>query len=372
MTPMVPNNDLHERVPDIGIARPKTTTPFQPPLSMMASTSTLYVPIASPPTPAPSPRLSMSSRPPFHADFTSHISHSPPHTPLPFSLDPGPQSQPEFASLASPDARLQYLSALLHACTPAELLFISNTIAPMLKRDFLRDLPTELALYVLGFVDTPKTLARAAQVSRGWRARVGDEWTWKRMCDFYCFDTDRRRVLARAGAADGEGDESGSGGAGAGAGDGEGEEPLVEMERFADYPLDPALQWLAAKNRKKHQQGSGSGSVSGALRSRELLDTSFSYRRYFQYSYKTSASSRPSSFLHPLTTPFCTSDELAHKRPAPAHTPRPFANPQPQPRRGRDYVRGARRRLGHRRAREHADTRVQRQDGRLGADAGGA
>ena len=92
------------------------------------------------------------------------------------------------------------------------------------------------------------------------------------MCDFYYFDTDRSGVRHAI--------------------DEDEEEPLVEMERFADYPLDPALQWLIAKNRKKQQKPPAKPSVciTDALRPRELLDKSFSYRRYFKYSYKTSKS----------------------------------------------------------------------------------
>ena len=43
-----------------------------------------------------------------------------------------------FTSSHSPQTRRQILTALLHqACTPNELLLLSQTIAPSLKRDFL-------------------------------------------------------------------------------------------------------------------------------------------------------------------------------------------------------------------------------------------
>jgi F-box and WD-40 domain protein CDC4 len=167
-------------------------------------------------------------------------------------------------------ARRQYLASLLNECTPTELLFISATIAPLLKRDFLKELPTELSLYILCFVDDPRTLARASQVSRHWQTLLSDEWTWKRMCDFYYFDTDRTVIRHPV--------------------DDDDEEPLMEMERFADYPLDPALEWLIANKRKSQQKLEPKPSVciTDALRPRELLDKYFSYRRYFKYSYKTS------------------------------------------------------------------------------------
>ncbi|KAJ3772212.1 hypothetical protein FB446DRAFT_800973 [Lentinula raphanica] len=95
---------------------------------------------------------------------------------------------PLLALPQNPALRRQYLSAIIHACIPNELLFISTTIAPLsLNRDFLRALPPELALHVLRFVDTPKTLARAAQVSQWWKKLVNDESSWKRMCAQYEF-----------------------------------------------------------------------------------------------------------------------------------------------------------------------------------------
>lgn len=179
--------------------------PYQP-TAMGESSSTLYVPIASPPTPAPSPPLTMSARPILPPDALSQG----------FSLsafDPAQLSRREFANLAAlgPSTRRQYLVSLLSECTASELLFISTTIAPLLKRDFLKELPTELSLYILCFVDEPRTLTRASQVSRHWQTLLSDEWVWKRMCDFYQFDPDRRQV------------------------DEDEEEVLVEMDWFVDF-----------------------------------------------------------------------------------------------------------------------------------------
>ncbi|EIM80293.1 WD40 repeat-like protein [Stereum hirsutum FP-91666 SS1] len=128
------------------------------------------MPVLSPPTPAPSPR------PQSHGTSSS----------LTFLdiNDPFQLSRREFASLSAlgPSLRRQYLAALLADCNPSELLFISTTIAPLLKRDFLKELPAELALHVLRFVDEPKTLARAGQVSRYWCGLLKDESLWRRMC----------------------------------------------------------------------------------------------------------------------------------------------------------------------------------------------
>ncbi|EJD00002.1 WD40 repeat-like protein [Fomitiporia mediterranea MF3/22] len=123
------------------------------------------MPIVSPPTPAPSPR-----------PISSVLSTA--------SADVAHASRLEFSSLKSsgPTARQQYLAALLADCSPAELLFVSNTIAPLLKRDFLRDLPIELSLHILDYIDDARTLARASRVSRFWNSLMRDEATWRRMC----------------------------------------------------------------------------------------------------------------------------------------------------------------------------------------------
>ncbi|KAF7289425.1 hypothetical protein HMN09_01336100 [Mycena chlorophos] len=113
---------------------------------------TIYMPVLSPPTPAASPGPEQDS------------------FPMAFSL-------PQNTAL-----RQKYLASLLHSLTPSELLFVSTTIAPLLKRDFVADLPIELALMVLSFVDDPKTLARASCVSRRWRELVSDDAIWRGMC----------------------------------------------------------------------------------------------------------------------------------------------------------------------------------------------
>ncbi|KAF4569447.1 F-box domain-containing protein [Pleurotus pulmonarius] len=141
----------------------------------------LYIPIEPPPTPAPSP---------------------------------GPEQD-------NP-ARLQYLASILHGCTPSELRFISLSIAPLLKRDFLRDLPIELGLHILSYIHDPDTLAYLSQVSKSWRQVVRDESVWRRMCDLYHFPTGIRPTNSR-------------------------NEPLKELEEFADKPMDPALEWLASR-----------------------------------------------------------------------------------------------------------------------------
>ncbi|KAI5995454.1 WD40-repeat-containing domain protein [Pisolithus albus] len=143
-----------------------------PPTSL---SSTIYVPVASPPTPAPSPGPTLITPNPMQVQLTQY--------------DPVSLSRIEFANLAAhgPAARRRYLASLLGDCTHSELLFISQTITPMLKRDFFAKLPPELAYHILSFIDDPKTLARTGQVCRRWRDLVTDEYLWKRLCQHYNF-----------------------------------------------------------------------------------------------------------------------------------------------------------------------------------------
>ena len=105
-----------------------------------------------------------------------------PYTGLPLFLQA--QSEPmliytqlltNFTPSHSPQIWRQILTALLQACTPNELLFLSQTIVPLLKRDFLISLPLELGLHVLTSIDDPRALIRASLVRKWWHRMVRDE-----------------------------------------------------------------------------------------------------------------------------------------------------------------------------------------------------
>lgn len=130
----------------------------------MSNLPTLYMPVVSPPTPAPSPGPSSNVFPHIASVSTSH-----------------------FAQLSHSQRRL-FLSALLSECSPDDLLFISSNLSTLLRRDFIRDLPPELALYILGFLDEPTSLLRAGRVSRYWHSLIADDWLWKRLCAVYKFE----------------------------------------------------------------------------------------------------------------------------------------------------------------------------------------
>ncbi|KAF9919066.1 hypothetical protein BX616_002119 [Lobosporangium transversale] len=83
------------------------------------------------------------------------------------------------------DLTLQHslLASLVEVCSTPQLTFLNSIIAPKLKRDFLRDLPLELAHHILSFIDDPQSLARVSQVSRFWHQLIETEdWVWRAQC----------------------------------------------------------------------------------------------------------------------------------------------------------------------------------------------
>ena len=137
----------------------------------------LYIPIASPPTPAPSPG-------PFALDHdqadlsvaTSHLSHGTGFQQFAYDLTR------DFSSL-NEQARLDFLDKIIAQCTVKELSHVSAIINPLLKRDFLRELPTELALHVLSYIaDLHELVKNVAGVCKHWRRLSNDDWLWRRMC----------------------------------------------------------------------------------------------------------------------------------------------------------------------------------------------
>ena len=85
---------------------------------------------------------------------------------------------------AMPEEMKKYLVyQYLRRCSKGVLHFIADVVNPALKCDFIRTLPLELSLTVIGHLDA-KTLCRAAQVSKKWRQVIdSSETTWKRLFD---------------------------------------------------------------------------------------------------------------------------------------------------------------------------------------------
>lgn len=76
-------------------------------------------------------------------------------------------------------ALLALLASLFPHLTPVQL---ASLLPDDRRRDFLRDLPVEVALHVLTWVEDARTLVRVARVSRAWRCLGEDEGIWKMLC----------------------------------------------------------------------------------------------------------------------------------------------------------------------------------------------
>lgn len=85
---------------------------------------------------------------------------------------------------AMPEEMKSYLVyQFLRRCSKPVLHFVADVVNPALKCDFLRLLPVELCLNVIGNLDV-QTLCRAAQVSKRWRTLIdSSEKVWKRLFD---------------------------------------------------------------------------------------------------------------------------------------------------------------------------------------------
>lgn len=83
----------------------------------------------------------------------------------------------------TPALQSYFIFTFLKRSSVPVLQTINNIIAPSLRRDFLADLPPELGVHVLGFLDA-KSLCRASVVCRGWNRLVDGEWrVWKDRLD---------------------------------------------------------------------------------------------------------------------------------------------------------------------------------------------
>ena len=85
---------------------------------------------------------------------------------------------------AMPEEMKSYLIyQFLRRCSKPVLHFVADVVNPALKCDFLRLLPVELGLNIIGNLDA-KTLCCAAQVSKRWRELIDtSEKVWKRLFD---------------------------------------------------------------------------------------------------------------------------------------------------------------------------------------------
>eukprot|EP00842_Homolaphlyctis_polyrhiza_P003176 jgi/Hompol1/385/HPOL_005305-RA len=78
----------------------------------------------------------------------------------------------------SEEQRAELAMQLLLSVSSAARAGFAARLAPLLQRDFVSQLPAELAVAVLSFTDA-RTLGRAAQVCRRWRAIATENAVWK-------------------------------------------------------------------------------------------------------------------------------------------------------------------------------------------------
>ncbi|CAI7672484.1 unnamed protein product [Penicillium pancosmium] len=131
---------------------------------------------ASPPTPAPSP--TPHQRPP------NWLSSDDEENTFLLNL------RIHFSTLSN-GRKQKLLEGLLDVCDSQQLSFVSSYVGPRLRKDPFLVFPNELCLRVLSFIDDPKTLARASQVSRRWRELLNDDITWKNLCEKHAYSVRR-------------------------------------------------------------------------------------------------------------------------------------------------------------------------------------
>ena len=173
------------------------------------SIATPLRPFSGPPPPLPSPQLSPSN--PVHDLERGFVPASPPssaaegdldgaltgdegtaitatHPTTALNLGTGaelsallslPSLVDSFSQL-DPNVQSYVLFQLLRRSSVPVLQTVNDIITPALKRDFVTDLPPELAVHLLGYLDGP-SLCRACRVSRAWRRMIDSEWrVWKK------------------------------------------------------------------------------------------------------------------------------------------------------------------------------------------------
>ncbi|KAI8639783.1 WD40-repeat-containing domain protein [Parasitella parasitica] len=91
-----------------------------------------------------------------------------------------------------------FITELLGCCDSQLLQYIYTFITPRLKVDFLKELPIELSLHVLSFIDDARTLARAAHVSKHWNVLLKDEAAWKSLCRKHQYQQNQTTYLPKA------------------------------------------------------------------------------------------------------------------------------------------------------------------------------
>jgi F-box/WD-40 domain protein 2 len=87
----------------------------------------------------------------------------------------------DFKSFTDPEKNL-VIETILTLCGPEQLRFLSEELHSLVKRDFIKFLPTELAFNVVKFLDY-KTFSRCCLVSRAWNRILSNSTeVWTETC----------------------------------------------------------------------------------------------------------------------------------------------------------------------------------------------
>ncbi|CAO3651780.1 unnamed protein product [Mucor hiemalis] len=99
----------------------------------------------------------------------------PTHSPIPcrLALNNNTSSLSSF-HLLTPLQKQYFLYEIINSCDNSQLTLLNSLIAPRLKVDFLKELPPEIALHILSYIEIPSTLSRATCVSKYWNALIRD------------------------------------------------------------------------------------------------------------------------------------------------------------------------------------------------------
>ncbi|KAI9480375.1 MAG: WD40-repeat-containing domain protein [Benjaminiella poitrasii] len=85
--------------------------------------------------------------------------------------------------LLSPIQKQYFLHDLIDSCDNSQLTFLNSLITPRLKVDFIKELPPEIALHILSYIDLPSDLTRATCVSKYWHSFIcNDNTLWRFLC----------------------------------------------------------------------------------------------------------------------------------------------------------------------------------------------
>ncbi|EEH42340.1 uncharacterized protein PADG_07160 [Paracoccidioides brasiliensis Pb18] len=174
------------------------STALPPPVNPRRRSANASMPsVCSHPKPLHSPNKSIPSLHNLHASAPASPP-TPAPSPTPHQRAPSWQSAGEHEDTFLRDARhhfsllgraegQRFLAEILNLCDNQQLSFVYHLVSPRLKKDPFKVLPNELCLRILSFIDDPKTLARASQVSTRWHELLNDDMTWKLLCDNHAY-----------------------------------------------------------------------------------------------------------------------------------------------------------------------------------------